>query len=183
MGHLLSTTNPEAAARLQAEGDAGVKRPIVSNAEAKPAPAPPVAPLKAPYDGYMPEVGEIVHYNARPGEGRAGKTVFPAIMMHCDEQTGHAQLFIIYASDDFSDRVNIPARQSEGQYMTWSPLKRNGGAMVMRESGAIEPVDQSENIAELAKRLNDAEKAIMGLARQFEKIEPSSAQFGKRQKD
>lgn len=124
MGHLLSTTNPEAAARLQEEGDKGITKPVVSPPAPAPAPAaaPPQAPVKAPYDGYVPEVGEIVHYHARPGEGRAGKTIFPAMVLHFNEREGTTQLAIFYAADDVADRIHIPNFTEKVPWPAWSPI-------------------------------------------------------------
>lgn len=78
MGHLLQTMNPEAVDRIG--GD----------------------------DARPPGVGSPVVYIARAGEGRAGKTEFPALVLHVDVSTGALTVLVFYAEDDMITRERIP---------------------------------------------------------------------------
>jgi hypothetical protein len=114
MGHYLSTSNPEAAERLQRDGDAAIVAPI--------APAEPVAHEPAPipnYDGPLPLRGDIVDYFARPGEGRAGKTEFAAIVLHVDARTSQCELLVFYGHEDFGHRIRIPRRNPDHTWLAW----------------------------------------------------------------
>ena len=48
-----------------------------------------------------PDKGTMVVYVSRPGEGRAGKSEFPAVVMHHEPDGESVQLLIIYDVDDF----------------------------------------------------------------------------------
>jgi hypothetical protein len=131
MGHLLSSVNPEVAQRLQEEGDAGVRKPLItpSAAEAITDPAKPYAPAKPlamvqPHEpeytcDRIPPVGCVVTYHARPGQGRAGKTEFPSVVMHCDEK-GRAELAVIFSADDLAEFEKVPYRSETIPWPAWS---------------------------------------------------------------
>jgi hypothetical protein len=74
MGHLLATTNPEAAAAIH---------------PADPAP-------------HLPDVGDIVVYTMRPGHGRMGRTRFTALVQGRGER-GTLNLTVIIDAGDLVD--------------------------------------------------------------------------------
>lgn len=78
MGHLLMTTNPEAAARINGEG-----RP-------------------------MPGVGETVLYHPRAGEVRQGRKTVPAIVLKVDQENRQLEIMIIHAADDMITQNQVP---------------------------------------------------------------------------
>lgn len=117
MGHFLSTSNPEAAARLQREGDAAIgimPAPPVAEAASEPAPVP-----IPDYHGPLCQRGDMVDYFARPGEGRAGKTVFAAIVLHVDARTSQCELLVFYGHEDFGHRIRIPRRDENHTWLVW----------------------------------------------------------------
>src|ERR1700682_6500319 len=55
----------------------------------------------------------------RPGEGRAGKVVAPAICRRVEDDD-HVELMIVYAADDFHTRWKIPRRTDQNPHNAWS---------------------------------------------------------------
>lgn len=80
MGHLLATSNPEAAARVNGEG-----RPL-------------------------PGIGETVVYHPRPGEMRRGRLEVPAIVVHRDAENRRLELLVFYDSGDEILIPGVPER-------------------------------------------------------------------------
>ena len=91
-GHLLATTNPEAVDQIGGE------------------PATP------------PDIGAMVVYIARPGEGRAGKSEFPAIVMH-HETHGGLSLMVIYDVDDMCIRPQVREHSEDTPFPAWRHTK------------------------------------------------------------
>lgn len=78
MGHLLQTSNPEAAARINGEG-----RPL-------------------------PGIAETVLYHPRAGEVRQGRKTVPAVVLSVDESNRQLELLIIHAADDMITQNRVP---------------------------------------------------------------------------
>lgn len=96
MGHLLSTVNPEAAAAIQPDVD--------------------------PFAVRAPEVGEIVHYFARLGEGRSGRMIFPAFVMRVEHEgprRGLLELIVIYGVDDVRGYSNVRRKTHDETMNVW----------------------------------------------------------------
>ena len=71
----------------------------------------------------LPDIGSSVVYIARPGEGRSGKSEFPALVLH-HEPDGHSlYLLVIYAVDDQVERPNIREVSEEMPYPAWRHIK------------------------------------------------------------
>ena len=170
-GHLLKTTNPEAAARLEAEGEAKLAE------MARPAAAPVTNPITDPAKPYVPpkplamvhprepvytcdrvpSVGEIVRYHARPGQGRAGKSEFSAMVLHCDSR-GVAELLVFFSADDLSEMIMVAYRSDETPWPAWSFI-------------------ENSEVAELANRFS----AFLGIAERLShKIDAVETLFGDR---
>lgn len=135
-GHFLSTINPEAAEAIDAPD-------VVSN---------------------LPDIGTSVVYLSRPGEGRAGKMEFPAIVLHHERQGG-LYLLVIYAVDDMVERPNVPQYSEDTPFPAWRHIQ---GA----EPEAFEPsrlnimrkdLDEAwQTIHELRKKLDETIHALYG---------------------
>jgi hypothetical protein len=70
-------------------------------------------------DRRVPYQGQIVLFHARPGEGRGGRFVSPAIVMGIEDED-HIELLILYAADDAVNRWKIPRRTDQNPYNSWS---------------------------------------------------------------
>lgn len=115
MSHLLSTTNPEAAAALQ-NGEDPYRAKITGNEPQglnqklaqEAAPPEPVEVFEEWRNFPLPPVGEIVIYLPPPGQGRSGRSEFPAFVMaqHIEQHT--VDLLVIFGVDDLVDRLRIP---------------------------------------------------------------------------
>lgn len=155
MGHLLSTVNPEAANAITSEA-------------------------VNPFAVREPYIGEIVHYHSRSGEGRSGKTVFPAHVMKVSED-GALELLVLYGVDDMREYPIVRPKTYDQPYHAWSFVPGaidHGGKIKMIEEavfGISEPVEESvyEMITALGKRIKDIEadgKRIAHLERLVEKL-------------
>jgi len=72
-----------------------------------------------PRDRRVPYVGQSVLFHSRPGEGRMGKMIAPALITEViDEDT--VELLIIYAADDFLMRMRIPRKTEQNNINCWS---------------------------------------------------------------
>lgn len=78
MGHMLSTVNPDAAARIGRENDP------------------------------LPGVGTIVHYRPRPTDVKRGRWVVPAIVLTADQDNRTLDLFVIYDANDQITQERVP---------------------------------------------------------------------------
>ena len=67
----------------------------------------------------LPDVGQAVVYIARPGEGRAGKAEFPALVMHIEPDGKSLSILVIYDVDDQVVRPNIRQRTEEVEWPAW----------------------------------------------------------------
>jgi hypothetical protein len=67
----------------------------------------------------LPDIGTIVVYLARPGEGRAGKSEFPAIVMHHEPDRESVVLYVIYDVDDHVTRPAMREASDEIPYPAW----------------------------------------------------------------
>jgi hypothetical protein len=117
-GHLLSTTNPELAAELTA--------PEV----ALPMPEAVADLPEALQDfSHLPDRGTPVIYICRPGEGRAGKTEFPATVMH-HEPDGSLYLMVFYDSDDIEMRQRVRKKSDTVDWPAWRYVEGYGPIVV-----------------------------------------------------
>lgn len=89
MGHLLASSNPEAAAAI------------------KPVPA----------RQSLPAVGEVVQYTMRQGHGRMGRTRFPALVM--GEQGGKLLLTVIIDASDLVDESHVEEAGPGHEFHCW----------------------------------------------------------------
>lgn len=97
MGHMLKTTNPQAAAAIGHE----VELP-------------------------MPGVGEMVLYRPRVGEQRAGRLEFPAMVMGLRDGGGQAlDLLVFYDADDQIMRERVLRATDKEPFNAWSMSPRN----------------------------------------------------------
>lgn len=92
MGHLLSTTNPDAAAKIQ-------------NGRSEP--------------DLLPGVGASVVFWPQGGISRMGRTSFPAIVagVRLDEQS--IDLIIFFDAGDFIDELRVPRRSEHNRLRCW----------------------------------------------------------------
>lgn len=157
MGHLLATSNPDAAAAIKPE-----EKPF---------------PVREPY------VGETVQYYARPGEGRAGKQMFPAILHIWDEQ-GRAELTVIYAADDLRTYTSVFKKTHDRPWPAWDfapyALDKSANNVMLDQAifGKHTPVEESvygmiialgKRIAELEERLDKRDKDLYRKREQLER--------------
>jgi hypothetical protein len=176
-GHLLSSVNPEAAAQLQRDGDAGIRPPLVTQTAPEQItdpktpyvpkkPLPMVQPHEPEYTcDRVPEVGEIVRYHARPGQGRAGKIDFSAMVMHCDPK-GRAELMVFFSADDMSEFEKVPYRTDTIQWPAWSFIQSADTiALAQRLSSALDIIERLNNRCEALETLlaDDHAKRIEAL--------------------
>lgn len=108
MGHYLATENPEAAAEIDTRPE-----PKLAVKD-----APTIKILENPPVQDLPDIGTIVVYLCRPGEGRAGKTEFPAMVMH-HEPYGALYLLVFYDYDDQVCRPNIREASEDTPWPAW----------------------------------------------------------------
>ena len=155
MGHLLSTVNPEAAGAIQ--------------------------PAEDPFAIRAAEIGEVVHYFARPGEGRSGKTKFPAVVMHVGmdgPQRGWLELLVIYGVDDQRGYINIRRKTHDETMNVWDfipgALGNAGDINLILRSlfGGNAVVEDSvyDMIKMLAKRLTKVEASNKALSDRLEML-------------
>lgn len=122
MGHLLSTVNPDAAAELTVKEQNTAPQQPVENI----VPDGRYLGWQEPRDD-RPPVGTWVMYVCRPGEGRAGKPKFPALVMH-HEPDGHIlqqlHLMIVYDVDDMVMMGYVPRVSDEIPWPAWHPIEQ-----------------------------------------------------------
>lgn len=90
MSVMLATTNPEAMAEID-----------------------PAKDRRAPF------VGQWVLFHTRPGEGRGGLMVTPALVMHVHDED-HADLLITWGQEDEIERRKIPRKTEQNNINCWS---------------------------------------------------------------
>jgi hypothetical protein len=120
-GHYLGTENPALAAELTA---AEVVQPA---AEVLPEPI-----IEAPDFSHLPDLGTPVVYICRPGEGRAGKTEFPATVMH-HEPDGTLYLMVFYDSDDIEMRQRVRKNSDTVDWPAWRFVENQGPVVIEHE--------------------------------------------------
>jgi len=143
-GHYLATENPEVAAELsngiQASGIA-------------PEPLYPLVDERA-----LPDIGTVVVYIARPGEGRSGKQEFPAMVMH-HEQMGGLYLLVLYDYDDQVCRPNVYEATEDMPWPAWRHVRN--GQIVVEEP--FEPTRLNIMRKDVDQLRADLDRMLMGI--------------------
>lgn len=108
----------------------------------------------------LPGIGAMVVYHARPGEGRSGKSAFPALVLH-HEPDGHSlYLLVMYAVDDFVERPQIRQLSEEQQhfYPAWDHVQ--GAAPEKFEPSRLNHM--REDLEKLRVALDETKSGIYG---------------------
>lgn len=71
----------------------------------------------------LPDIGTMVVYLARPGEGRAGKTSFPAVVMHHEPDGESLVLLVIYDVDDMVQRPAVREVSDDVFWPAWRHVR------------------------------------------------------------
>jgi hypothetical protein len=106
----------------------------------------------------LPDIGTAVVYIARPGEGRSGKSEFPAIVMHQEPDGESVVLLVMY---DVDDTVTRPAVREVSEEIPWPAWRHVRG----REPEKFEPTrlnHMRRDIDEVRERLDELNEAIYG---------------------
>jgi hypothetical protein len=106
----------------------------------------------------LPDIGTHVVYIARPGEGRAGKSEFPAIVMHHEPDGESVVLLVIY---DVDDMVTRPAMHEASEEIQWPAWRRVKGS----EPEKFEPTRLNHirrDLDETRERLDELNEALYG---------------------
>lgn len=106
----------------------------------------------------LPDLGTIVVYVSRPGEGRAGKSEFPAIVMHHEPDRESLVLMVIY---DVDDMVLRPAMCEATEVNPWPAWRHRRDQEPERfEPSRINALRRDLNDA--CERLDELNRAIYG---------------------
>ncbi len=133
MGHLLSSTNPEAAESFN-----------TGSAEA-PLPLPPV--------------GSVVEYVMRPGHARQGRNRFPAFVMGKSHRGSGLDLLVFIDAGDFIDEQMVERKRPGTEFHCWDWLEDASGAMRGLRA-TLASVHQ--RIGEAEDRIKTLEAVVLG---------------------
>ena len=131
---------------------------VVDDVEAFDADALPQAPVIAGDSIDLPDLGTIVVYIARPGEGRAGKSEFPAMVMHQEPDRESLVLMVIYDVDDMVLRPAVREVTDDNPWPAWR--HRRGQAPEKFEPTRINAIRR--DLGDACERLDELNRAIYG---------------------
>lgn len=107
-------------------------------------------------DRRVPYVGQAVLFHARPGEGRAGRVVSPALVLRVEDDD-HADLLIIYDADDFIVRQKIPRKTDQNNINAWSFNEHDQKNYMLIEQLAKQLAEHGGQLSDLRLRLEKLE--------------------------
>jgi hypothetical protein len=163
VGHLLSSVNPEAAARIEGEslGGWGSGDPAVESASVE-FPAEQFAPAASvpTVDYPLPAVSSLVQYHLREGDFQSRRNVFAALVLACRDD-GSLDLLVFRDADDLVGMQGVPPRR--GTDAGWVAARHAEGAGNGALQSSIEDLiavifgADRENVPTepIAKTLND----------------------------
>lgn len=146
--------------------------------------------VDAPAPDNLPAVGDIVLYRTRPGEGRRGKSEFPAMVIGHNDQRGRygLDLIVIYDAQDVVFRDSVQAQSEHIDSSCWFVRSNDATALreevrILREENAAlrNAVFGDWNVPEqgLMDYLVDFEKRIKAVEATAKKAQAPAATKGK----
>jgi ParB-like chromosome segregation protein Spo0J len=110
------------------------------------------------FEPKRPDIGSVVVYISRPGEGRAGKSEFPALVMHHEPDGESVVLLVIY---DVDDMVTRPALREVSEDIPWPAWRHvKGNAPEKFEPTRINHIRR--DLDEVRERLDETREALYG---------------------
>jgi hypothetical protein len=110
------------------------------------------------FEPKRPDIGSVVVYVSRPGEGRAGKSEFPALVMHHEPDGESVVLLVIYDVDDMVTRPALREVSEDFPWPAWRHVK--GNAPEKFEPTRINHIRR--DLDEVRVGLNETREALYG---------------------
>ena len=127
-----------------------------------------------------PDIGTWVVYIARPGEGRSGKSEFPACVMHHEPDGESVTLMVVYDVDDMGMRPVVREATEDFVWPAWRYIKT-------REEEKFEPSRPNHIRRDLDRLQEGLDETILALYGGWERPDKSfvdlMASFEKMLKD
>ncbi len=100
-----------------------------------------------------------MQYHCRPGQGRGGKTVFGAHVLHTNERTGLTDLLVIWGPEDFREMMN-QRRRSDQEPFGWDYMP--DARQIEIDAHVKTIVSHAQELVALREELDGLKAVVLG---------------------